>query len=122
MSWNLAVIVNDKLSPSTLPSLMVDLPNNWLVVSPVSLLPSTLKTKVRSKGPLGPSAVAFQLPLTSAAMALTAKVTIKNGSHFIYTLLFRVVLLIVQLPLAQVLIFRNPIKYRSPTWRAHSCV
>src|SRR5450631_606373 len=76
-------MVNVTLSPSTLPSVMVDLPVNELVVSPVSLLPSCLKVKVRSIGPFGPSAVAFQLPLMSAANALKAHSAISAGSHFI---------------------------------------
>src|ERR1700685_4077903 len=65
-------------SPSILPSVMVDLPIIELVVSPVTLLPSTLKTKVRSMDPLGPSAVAFHVPLMSAAMAVAA-ITASNA-------------------------------------------
>src|ERR1039457_402996 len=71
------------LGPSTLPSVMVDLPVNELVVSPVTLLPSCLKVKVLSIAPFGPSAVAFQLPLMSAANALKANSAISAGSHFI---------------------------------------
>src|ERR1017187_9072578 len=76
-------MVNVTVSPSTLPSVMVDLPVNVLVVSPVTLLPSCLKVKVRSIAPFGPSAVAFQLPLMSAANALKAHSAISAGSHFI---------------------------------------
>src|ERR1017187_737693 len=76
-------MVNVTLSPSTLPSVMVDLPVNVLVVSPVTLLPSCLKVKVRSIAPFGPSAVAFQLPLMSAAHALRANSATSAGSHFI---------------------------------------
>src|ERR1700691_2373741 len=76
------VTLNETSSPSTLPSSMVDLPNMLLVVSPVSLWPSTLKTKVLSTVPLGVSAVPFQLPLISAAEAATATNTIKHNSHF----------------------------------------
>src|ERR1017187_10222286 len=76
-------MVNVTLSPSTLPSVMVDLPVNELVVSPVTLLPSCLKVKVLSIAPFGPSAVAFQLPLMSAANALKANSATSAGSHFI---------------------------------------
>src|SRR5664279_4747034 len=78
-------MVNVTLSPSTLPSAMVDLPVNELVVSPVTLLPSCLKVKVLSIAPFGPSAVAFQLPLMSAAHALRAHSATSAGSHFILT-------------------------------------
>src|ERR1019366_3538778 len=74
--------------PSTLPSVMVDLPVNELVVSPVSLLPSCLKVKVLSIAPFGPSAVAFQLPLMSAARALKANSAISAGSHFMLAVPF----------------------------------
>src|SRR5450631_2643826 len=74
-------MVKVTVSPSTLPSVMVDLPVNVLTVSPVTLLPSCLKVKVLSIAPLGPSAVAFQLPLMSAASALKANRTNNAGSH-----------------------------------------
>src|ERR1035437_3051095 len=85
MSWspNFAAIVNVTGSPSTLPSVMVDLPVNELVVSPVTLAPSCLKVNVLSIAPFGPSAVAFQLPLMSAANALKANSATSAGSHFI---------------------------------------
>src|ERR1035437_2699649 len=85
MSWSpiFAAIVNVTVSPSTLPSVMVDLPVNELVVSPVTLVPSCLKVKVLSIAPFGPSAVAFQLPLMSAANALKANSATSAGSHFI---------------------------------------
>src|ERR1035438_5520249 len=76
-------MVKVTVSPSTLPSVMVDLPVNELVVSPVTLLPSCLKVNVRSIAPFGPSAVAFQLPLMSAAHALKANSANNAGSHFI---------------------------------------
>jgi hypothetical protein len=44
-----------------------------------------LKVKVRSIAPFGPSAVAFQLPLMSAAQALRAHSATSAGSHFIQT-------------------------------------
>src|SRR5208283_4110491 len=75
-------MVNDKLSPSTFPSAMVDLPNIVLVVSPLSLFPSTLNTKVRSIVPLGPSAVAFHVPAISPATAATANATIRIRTRF----------------------------------------
>src|SRR5260370_25706780 len=81
-------MVNVSLSPSILPSMMVDFPIIWLDVSPVSLLPSTLKTKVRSIGPLGVSAVPFHVPLTSAAEAQTANTIINTSSHLIRSLPF----------------------------------
>ena len=77
------------VSPSTLPSVMVDLPVNELVVSPVTLLPSCLKAKVLYIAPFGPSAVAFQLPLMSAAHALKANSASNAGSHFIQKTPFR---------------------------------
>src|ERR1035437_595549 len=85
MSWSpiFAAIVRVAVSPSTLPSVMVDLPVNELVVSPVTFVPSCLKVKVLSIAPLGPSAVAFQLPLMSAANALKANSATSAGSHFI---------------------------------------
>src|ERR1035438_8270319 len=76
-------MVNVTLSPSTLPSVMVDLPVNVLAVSPVTLVPSCLKVNVLSIAPFGPSAVAFQLPLMSAANAVKANSAISAGSHFI---------------------------------------
>src|ERR1019366_1286851 len=76
-------MVKVTVSPSTLPSVMVDLPVNELVVSPVTLLPSCLKVKVLSIAPFGPSAVAFQLPLMSAANALKANSANSAGSHLI---------------------------------------
>jgi hypothetical protein len=42
-----------------------------------------LKVKVLSIAPFGPSAVAFQLPLMSAAKALRANSATNAGSHFI---------------------------------------
>src|ERR1039457_6620951 len=76
-------MVKVTVSPSTLPSVMVDLPVNELVVSPVTLLPSCLKVNVRSIAPGGPAAGAFQLPLMSAAHALKANSANNAGSHFI---------------------------------------
>src|ERR1035437_8555881 len=63
---------------------MVDLPVNELVVSPVTLAPSYLNVKVLSIAPFGRSAVAFQLPLMSAANALKANSANSTGSHFIF--------------------------------------
>src|ERR1051325_915235 len=62
---------------------MLASPSMELVVFPVTLLPSTLKMKVRSMAPLGPSAVAFHVPLISAAAAVIAKRQINANSHFI---------------------------------------
>src|SRR6266404_9007271 len=76
-------MLKDRLSPSTLPSVMVDLPIIWLVVSPVSFVPSTLKVKVRSMGPLPASAVPFQLPAMSAAEAVMANRAIRTSRYFI---------------------------------------
>ena len=76
------------VSPSTLPSVIVDFPVNSLTVSPVIFAPSCLKVKVRSMPPLGPSAVAFQVPLISAASALKAKQANRMGSHFIMNVPF----------------------------------
>src|ERR1041385_2182052 len=73
-------MLNEMLSPSTLPSIMVDFPIIALVVSPVSLLPSTLKTKVRSNVPFAPDAVPFQVPVMSAANAHSAITAINNHS------------------------------------------
>src|ERR1017187_6727419 len=82
-------MVKVTVSPSTLPSVMVDLPVNELVVSPVTLSPSCLKVNVLSIAPLGPSAVAFQLPLMSAANALKVKRANNTDSHFIELTPFR---------------------------------
>src|SRR5208337_674520 len=81
----LAVIVKLRLSPSIFPSLITDLPSISLVVSPVSLLPSTLKTKVRSSDPLGPSAVPFHVPAISAALAATAQTIKARNRRFMPT-------------------------------------
>src|SRR5579863_9677278 len=77
------------LSPSILPSSMVDLPNISLLVSPVSLFPSTLKLNVRSMVPLGVCAVPFQAPLMSVANAVTVNANITSGSRsrFIFMIL-----------------------------------
>src|ERR1017187_5142037 len=80
-------MVNETSSPSTLPSSIVDLPKRLLVVSPVSLWPSTLKTKVLSTVPLGVSALPFQLPLISAARAVPANSANKANIFFIAFLL-----------------------------------
>src|SRR5579863_9406310 len=78
------VTVNEILSPSTLPSSMVDLPNILLEVSPVSLPPSCLNTKVRSTVPIGVSALPFHVPVISAASAVSANVNASTAtSHFI---------------------------------------
>src|SRR5262245_16881143 len=61
---------------------MVDLPVNELTVSPVSFVPSCLNVKVRSMGPWGPSAVAFQLPVISAARAARAEIANTAKSRF----------------------------------------
>src|ERR1035441_5155428 len=83
----LAVMLKEMVSPSTLPSLMVDLPNISLLVSPVSLAPSTLKVKVRWMDWPWFSAVPFQLPLMSAAEATAAKHAARMMSHFMEVLL-----------------------------------
>src|SRR5437763_12958992 len=75
-------MVNEMLLPSILPSVMVDFPIISRSVSPESLAPSTLKLKVRSIGPFGPSAVPFHLPLISAADATIANRAIRTRSAF----------------------------------------
>ena len=62
----------------TFPPSRTDFPIIWLSVSPVSLPPSTLKVKVRSMGPFGPSGVPFHLPPISVAKAEMDMVTIRN--------------------------------------------
>src|SRR3954465_3217876 len=78
------------VSPSTLPSLIVDLPVYSLLVSPVSLAPSCLNVNDRSMGPFGPSAVPFQFPEISAADATNANTAMRVSICFmlIYSMRF----------------------------------
>src|SRR5882724_4637003 len=61
---------------------MADSPIMLLTVLPVTLLPSCLKVKVRSIGPFPKSAVAFQLPVMSAAKAARAENANTASSRF----------------------------------------
>src|SRR5262249_40162480 len=80
-------MLNEILSPSTLPSEILVSPVCPLVTVPVSLPLSTFSVNVASMVPFGVSIEAFQVPLASAANAAAAQISNVANRRFIGNLL-----------------------------------